>query len=463
MLSRIAKSIVPRYPVAPSSIFTRTMASVAQQQPHANGSAEKKAAAPAPSVTPEQIAIVKATAPVLKEHGVTITSLFYKNMLDAHPELRNIFSMSSQATGRQPRALAASVLAYATYIDDLPKLQHAVERIAHKHVSLTVQPEHYPIVGKYLMEAIGAVLGDAATPEIVDAWTNAYGVLANVFIGLEGSMYKAHEKWTGWRKFKIAKRVKEADNIESFYLAPVDGVPLPTYLPGQYISLQVKVPELGHFQSRQYSLSQAPRKEGDYYRISVKREEGATASDVPGLISNMLHRDLKEGDVVELTHPQGEFFVDPADAAKAGAPLVLISGGVGATPIMSILDTMTQPGVASQRPISWLHASRSKQLQPFAAAVRSIRDANSSRVSSRVFLNSVAEGDVAGTDYDFGGLGMDLSKVDKAKDLFVDNTKAEYYLCGPEQFMIDIRQELENMGVEKERTHLELFATGDIQ
>jgi nitric oxide dioxygenase len=120
-------------------------------------------------LTPSQIAIVKATAPVLKEHGVKITSLFYKNMLDANPDLRNIFNEANQVGGAQPRALAGAVFAYATYVDDLAKLGDAVERIAHKHVSLNIRPEHYPIVGKFLLEAVALVLGDACTHEIAEA------------------------------------------------------------------------------------------------------------------------------------------------------------------------------------------------------------------------------------------------------------------------------------------------------
>jgi len=141
-------------------------------------------------ITPEQIAIVKATVPVLKEHGETITTVFYQNMLSENPILRNIFSKTSQDTLRQPRALANSVLSYATYVDDLEKLTAAVERIAHKHVSLQVTADQYDIVGKYLIQAIGQVLGDAATPPIVDAWTAAYGALAAVFINREGQMCK---------------------------------------------------------------------------------------------------------------------------------------------------------------------------------------------------------------------------------------------------------------------------------
>jgi hemoglobin-like flavoprotein len=100
---------------------------------------------------------------------MTITSLFYKNLLDGNPELRNIFNEANQVGGAQPRALASAVLAYATYLDDLGKLSDAVERIAHKHTSLNVQPEQYPIVGKFLLEAVATVLGDACTSEIAEA------------------------------------------------------------------------------------------------------------------------------------------------------------------------------------------------------------------------------------------------------------------------------------------------------
>lgn len=120
-------------------------------------------------LTSAQVAIVKATAPVLKEHGEEITSLFYRNMLDANPDLRNIFNMANQVGGAQPRALANAVFAYASHVDDIGKLSPAVERIAHKHASLNVQPQQYSIVGKFLLEAVATVLGDACTPEIAEA------------------------------------------------------------------------------------------------------------------------------------------------------------------------------------------------------------------------------------------------------------------------------------------------------
>ncbi|KAK3313219.1 globin-like protein [Apodospora peruviana] len=424
----------------------------------------------APSLTNEQIAVVKSTAPVLKEHGNTITTVFYDNLINENPALNNMFSTTSKTTGRQPRALANAVLAYATYIDDLPKLAHAVQRIAHKHVSLQVTPEQYDIVGKYLIQAIGQVLGDAATPEIVDAWTAAYGVLANVFISTEGQMYKdnAAENWIGWRKFRILRKVAESSSVTSFYLAPSDGVtPLPKFMPGQYVSVQVSVPQLGYLQSRQYSLSEAPQEKGEYYRISVKQELGE-AVGMPGIISNMLHDDFKVGDEVEVSHPQGEFFVNPEDPSTEGVPAVLISVGVGATPLMSMLESLTvseeegtKKAPVSRRPVSWIHASRSSKSKPFGDAVRRLCRENKN-VTAHVFLRAIGPEDRVGEDYDSGDMRLDLGKLDKDRDLHLGDQRSEYYICGPEAFMVEIRRALVALGVDKARIHLELFATGDV-
>ncbi|NQD67191.1 nitric oxide dioxygenase, partial [Bacillus haikouensis] len=128
------------------------------------------------------IDIVKSTAPVLEVKGTEITSVFYKNLFAAHPELLNIFNHVNQKKGRQQTALANTVYAAAQHIDQLEALLPAVKQIAHKHRSLGVKPEHYPIVGEHLLGAIKEVLGDAATDEIIQAWADAYGVIAGVFI-----------------------------------------------------------------------------------------------------------------------------------------------------------------------------------------------------------------------------------------------------------------------------------------
>ncbi|KAI0376250.1 flavohemo protein [Hypomontagnella monticulosa] len=405
-------------------------------------------------ISSEHIAIVKATAPVLKEHGVEITTLFYNNMIAAHPELKNIFSMSNQATGAQPRALAAAVFAYASYVDNLGMLKAAVERIAHKHESLNVQPEQYAIVGKHLLEAVATVLGDACTPEIGAAWTAAYAALADIFINREQQLYAAHEGWQGWRRFKIQKKVPETSEITSFYLVPEDGKPLPSFLPGQYISLQVFVPQMGHMQPRQYSLSEAPR--SDYYRISVKKEKGKRVG-VPGLISNMLHENYKEGDALELTAPAGEFFVDPKD--DENKPIALISAGVGLTPMLSILNSAVNAN--SRRRISWIHGVHSSEERAFKDHIRETcsKDTNNN-IKPIFFVTSPRESEVQGVEYHFAGR-TDLSKVDPKAHLFLDDARAEYYTCGPYPFMKAIEKYLVDSGVAPERIHLEVFGTGD--
>ncbi|WP_297635260.1 globin domain-containing protein [uncultured Clostridium sp.] len=135
--------------------------------------------------------IVKSTVPVLKEHGVEITTAFYNDMFERYPEVKGMFNMDKQKSGAQPKALAMTVLAAAQNIDDLSVLAPAVEKIGHVHVNSKVKAEHYPIVGECLLRAIKTVLGDAATDEVIEAWGKAYGEIAQVFIGAENKMYEA--------------------------------------------------------------------------------------------------------------------------------------------------------------------------------------------------------------------------------------------------------------------------------
>jgi nitric oxide dioxygenase len=402
-------------------------------------------------LTPSQIAIVKSTAPVLKEHGETITKLFYEKMIRENPGLHNFFNKTGQATGAQPRALAGAVFGYANYVDDLGQLKALVERISHKHVSLTVQPEHYTIVGKYLLEAVAIVLGDTVTPEVGEAWTAAYAALADIFINREKELYAAHENWQGWRKFKIQKKIVESSEITSFHLVPEDGQALPLFKPGQYISIQLWVPELGHKQPRQYSLSEEPR--SDYYRISVKKDAGQQAG-LPGLISNMLHTNYNEGDTVEITHPTGDFFANP-DADNT-APAVLISAGVGVTPMVSILNSIVAAG--STRPVSFVHGARSAHTQAFTEHIKSITERHPN-VTATIFRSGEENNEKRGLDYHFDGR-ISLAKVDH-KTLFLNNPNAEYFICGPTSFMNDVRRFLEQAGVNAERINLELFDVGN--
>ncbi|KRG12662.1 dihydropteridine reductase, partial [Lederbergia galactosidilytica] len=171
------------------------------------------------TLSQKTIEIVKSTAPVLETHGVNITSVFYKNMFTNHPELLNIFNHANQSQGRQQTALANMVYAAAKNIDQLEAILPAVQQVAFKHRGLGVKPEHYPIVGEHLLQAIKEVLGDAATDEVIEAWAEAYGVIAQAFIGIEEEMYDEAEKqaggWKDFKPFKVIDKIPESEVITS--------------------------------------------------------------------------------------------------------------------------------------------------------------------------------------------------------------------------------------------------------
>lgn len=409
-------------------------------------------------LTPEQIALIKATVPVLEQHGVTITTVFYRNMLAAHPELNDVFNTANQANGHQQRALAGALLAYASHIDNLAVLGPAVELICNKHASLYIQPRDYEIVGKYLLEAMGEVLGDALTDDLRNAWATAYWALANLMIDREAALYRASHGWTDWRDFVVARKEPESDEITSFYLRPADHQPLPPFSPGQYISVRVNVPELNTLQPRQYSLSDQPQP--DYYRISVKRESGRHPQN-PGYVSNVLHDRIQAGDTVQVSHPFGDFFLSaqnstPANTTTTTTPVVLISAGVGLTPLMSMLNTT----ISSTRPIHFIHGSRSSSARAFHAHLQA-QAAASAHLKVTLFTSQPAASDKQGADYHFAGR-VDLDKLDNKEDLFLSDPRTEYYICGPETFMTDVAAALAKRQVGAERIKMELFGTGSI-
>ena len=192
--------------------------------------------------------IVKATAPVLAEQGFPIIQRFYQRLFEAHPELKNVFNMAHQEQGQQQQALARAVYAYAENIEDPSSLMAVLKNIANKHASLGVLPEHYPIVGEHLLGAIRDVLGAAATDDIISAWAQAYGNLADVLMGLESELYESSAEklggWTGWRTFTVREKRPESSVITSFILEPADGGPVLNFEPGQYVSVAVDVPAL---------------------------------------------------------------------------------------------------------------------------------------------------------------------------------------------------------------------------
>ena len=410
------------------------------------------------ALTPEQVQIVRSTIPVLQEYGKAITTSFYTTLLDEVPALHNIFNRTNQANGHQAATLASALIAYASHIDDLGALSPAVEKICCKHASLHVQPEHYSIVGEYLLRAMGDVLGSALTPEVLDAWGAAYWQLADVMMKREEQLSQEADGWTDWREFKIARKITESEEITSFYLEPVDGEKLPSFLPGQYVSIRIYVPQLQLLQARQFSLSDAPNT--NYYRISVRKErstnhgDGDTTASL-GYTSNMLHNEKAIGDILEVSHPRGEFFLDQQQ--DKDSPIVLLSAGVGITPMMSILNSVTNG--ECERRISFVHGARSSSVRAFCHDVqhKALHHAN---ITHTTFVkNPDPECDDQGRDYNHSGR-LDLNKLDRTNELLLYHDRTQYFVCGPESFITDVKNGLLEMGVEQARIKSELFGAG---
>lgn len=389
--------------------------------------------------------IVKATAPVLAAHGYDIIKHFYRSLLGTHPELKNVFNMRHQERGQQQEALARAVYAYAANIEDPSCLAAVLEGIANKHASLGVKPEQYPIVGEHLLGSIKAVLGDAATEDIISAWAQAYGNLADILMGRESQLREQTVEetggWTGWREFVVKAKQPESDVITSFVLEPADGGPVVNFEPGQYISVAVQVPRLGLRQIRQYSLSDAPN--GRSYRISVKREAGPNPGD-EGYVSTLLHDQVQMGDSISLAPPYGNFFID----VNATTPVVLISGGVGLTPMISMLNRVLQ---SPEREIVFVHGARNSAVHAMKDHLRS-RAAQHPNFKTYIFYDAPLPQDQQGQDYDFAGI-VDIDKIAAAIML----PDADYYICGPIPFMRLQHDALIARGIKEPKVHYEVF------
>lgn len=391
-------------------------------------------------LTSEQKTLIKATVPILREHGVALTSHFYQRMFSHNPELKNIFNMGNQQTGKQQMALAMAVLAYAENIEDPSVLLPAVSKIGQKHTSLDIRAEHYPIVGKHLIGSISEVLGEAASPEILDAWSQAYDDLANIFIGYERGLYRKTTSaggWSGWRPFLVKKKVAESTEISSFYLYPSDGGKPADFIPGQYISVRIFLPEKNIFQTRQYSISTAQN--GEYYRISVKKE-GPKNETPGGLVSNYLHSSVNEGEMIEVASPAGDFTL----RQDSTAPAVFISGGIGQTPLLSMIESIVHSG--SQRQVVWVHGCRDCQVHAFDELVNSFVS-KSENIKKIVFYERKVESDTS-----LEGIA-DLNQV-KDEVLLPG---AEYYICGPSGFIEKQYADLRQLGVDAESIFYEEF------
>jgi nitric oxide dioxygenase len=395
----------------------------------------------------ETIACVKATVPALAVHGATITKVMYARMFkDEH--IKALFNQANQGgDGKQVHALAGAILAYAQNIDNLGALLPVVERIAQKHIGYDIYPEHYPFVANALLGAIAEVLGDAATEEVLNAWGEAYWFLAEILKAREKAIRDEIAEidggWTGWRKFIVAGKIRESAIITSFILKPADGGPVMPHKPGQYLTFRFTAAE-GLQMKRNYSISCAPN--GEFYRISVKREADGQGG------SRFLHDVVKVGTILEATPPAGDFYL--ADAPQR--PVVLLSGGVGLTPLVSMAETIAKRH--PQLETYFVHGTMNSETHAMGDHLKGLAKTHG-RTSVATFYAEPQAGDELGKTHDANGfITIDWLKKNTPLD------KADLYLCGPKEFLRIFVNSLARNGVPSDRIHYEFFGpAGDLQ
>jgi nitric oxide dioxygenase len=391
-------------------------------------------------VSAEARPYIEASVPVLREHGLTITRTFYENMFREHPELTNIFNMGNQASGAQQQSLAAAVFAYAANIDNAGALGPVVNRIVHKHASVGITAEHYPIVGRHLLGAIQQTLGDAATAPLLSAWDEAYSALANALIDAEKKLYaQANVEPGQLREMRVIETRREAEGILSIVMQPLDGQPAPQFKPGQYVSVCVNF-ENGRRQLRQYSLSDAPK--SDRVRISVKCEAPGETTPA-GEVSNWLHDNVKRDSILQITHPFGEFTPD----TESSDPIVLLAAGVGITPMVSALNRIAE--INPQRHVIFAFAGRDQAHHAHQADVAHAQSLMPN-LQLVTFYESLDEASTARGNVHQGL--MDISKLPSWP-----KGETNVYMCGPTAFMKAQWLSLIEAGAPAANLHREVF------
>lgn len=377
---------------------------------------------------------IRATLPAVSGAISEISSVFYDKLFAAHPELlRDLFNRGNQANGSQQQALAGSIPAFASALVEHPETspEAMLGRIAHKHASLGITRDQYQVVYTHLFAAIAEVLGEAVTDEVAAAWTEVYWLMADALVAIETRLYTEADAPSGniWRDYRIVGRYVETDDVVTFLAQPADGSAVAPSRPGQYVSVQVELPD-GARQIRQYSLIGT---RADAVQFTVKNATGTPSGEV----SHHLHQHTAEGDLLRISAPFGDVTLD-----EGGNPVLLVSAGIGCTPMISMLDHLA--ATDSPRQVIAVHADRTQSTHPLRADFDQLV-AKLANATAHVWYESPKGNWPA----DRTGL-VDLGTV-----AIPDGTIA--YLCGPLPFLHAVRAQLLDRGIPAADIHYEVF------
>lgn len=246
-----------------------------------------------------------------------------------------------------------------------------------------------------------------------------------------------------YRDYEVFKVEPESDTISSFYLRRLDGKSLPTYEPGQFLPIRLTIPGQSEPTIRVYTLSDAPN--GAYYRLSIKRE---------GLASSFFHDQVGVGSQIEALSPRGKFKLN----ASSDRPVVLVSAGIGITPMMAIANFLIEEGIRTRtyRSTYFIHGARNGKVHAFGQHIRHLTETYPS-VKAHIRYSQPDADDQLGIEYDSNGhVDMDLLKQVLPFDDF------DFYLCGPQSFMQSLYNGLIALGVRAERIHYESFGPATV-
>lgn len=258
--------------------------------------------------------------------------------------------------------------------------------------------------------------------------------------------------WNGFRQFEIADKQPEADgSICSFYLRPRDQRPLPPFRPGQYLTFRLRLPDDKKPLIRCYSLSDCSKP--DYYRVTVKKLPPPRDKPdfPPGRASSFFHDHLNIGDILDVKAPSGHFYLDPSD----DTPIVLVGGGVGITPVLSMLNAVVESG--SMREVWFFLGVRNSRHHPMKQHLKTLARKNQN-IHLCVCYSQPTEGCIKGRDFDHvGHVSVDLVRQ------FLKSNGYEFYLCGPPPMMSALYEQLGAWGVPEPRINFEAFGPATVK
>jgi len=286
-----------------------------------------------------------------------------------------------------------------------------------------------------------------------DAELRAYRESADLLlVSARAEQQRIELSWNGLRKFRIDKKIEESKDICSFYLTPHDGHPIPPFLPGQHLTFQLRVPGQPDPVIRCYSLSDSPN-HTDRYRVTIKRipPPASTPDAPPGLSSSYFHDHLREGDTLDVRAPGGIFHLD----ITSPRPVVLVGGGVGITPMLSMLNAITESGSRAE---TWLFYGVVNRLDHIMHDHLSQLVREHDNVKLHVVYSRPTESCVQGRDYDHQGY---ISR--ELLESLLPSNNYEFYICGPPPMMEALTRDLDDWGVPESDIKFEAFGPSTVK